>query len=92
MEEWAANPKMAAFLAKNDPAVDPDFHLKKPTFIALGPDDAFVFENTTRALVARLKSDGAPVTYNEYPHTDHFTVIRASQPDIMSFLKQRFAD
>jgi acetyl esterase/lipase len=46
----------------------------------------------TRALVDRLKAAGTPVTYNEYPHTDHFTVIRASQPDIMGFLKQRFAD
>ncbi|MET3579821.1 pimeloyl-ACP methyl ester carboxylesterase [Mesorhizobium robiniae] len=90
--DWATAPKMAAFLAENDPAVDPDFRLKKPTFIALGPDDAFVFENTTRALVSRLKADGTPVTYNEYPRTDHFTVIRASQPDIMGFLKQRFAD
>jgi pimeloyl-ACP methyl ester carboxylesterase len=91
-EDWATVPKMAAFLAANDPAVDPGFHLNKPTFIALGPDDAFVFENTTRALVARLKAAGTAVTYNEYPHTDHFTVIRASQPDIMGFLKQRFAD
>ncbi len=91
-QDWATNPKMAAFLAENDPAVDPDFRLKKPTFIAFGPDDAFVFENTTRALVVRMKAAGTPVTYNEYPHTDHFTVIRASQPDIMDFLKQRFAD
>jgi pimeloyl-ACP methyl ester carboxylesterase len=91
-EDWAADPKMAAFLAANDPAANPNFRLKKPTFISLGPDDAFVFQNTTRALVARLKADGTPVTYNEYPHTDHFTVIRAAQPDTMAFLKQRFAD
>jgi pimeloyl-ACP methyl ester carboxylesterase len=91
-QDWASDPKMAAFLAANDPAANPNFRLKKPTFISLGPDDAFVFLNTTRALVARLRADGAPVTYNEYPHTDHFTVIRAAQPDTMSFLKQLFAD
>lgn len=91
-ENWASDPKMAAFLAANDPAANPNFHLKKPTFISLGPDDAFVFLNTTRALVARLKADGTPVTYNEYPGTDHFTVIRAAQPDTMTFLQQLFAD
>jgi pimeloyl-ACP methyl ester carboxylesterase len=91
-DDWAKMPKMAAFLADNDPAVDPDFLLRTPTFIALGPDDPFVFLNTTRALVDRMKADGTPVTYKEYPSTDHFTVIRASQPDIMRFLKQRFAD
>ena len=91
-QDWASNPKMAAFLAANDPAANPNFRLKKPTFISLGPDDAFVFLNTTRALVARLSADGAAVTYNEYPGTDHFTVIRAAQPDTMSFLKQLFAD
>ncbi len=91
-ENWASDPKMATFLAANDPAANPNFRLKKPTFISLGPDDAFVFLNTTRALVARLKADGTPVTYNEYPGTDHFTVIRAAQPDTMAFLKQLFAD
>ncbi|MBP2549749.1 pimeloyl-ACP methyl ester carboxylesterase [Neorhizobium galegae] len=91
-ENWADDPKMAAFLGVNDPAANPNFRLRKPTFISLGPDDAFVFLNTTRALVARLKADGTPVTYNEYPGTDHFTVIRAAQADTMAFLKQRFAD
>lgn len=91
-QDWASDPKIAAFLAANDPAANPTFRLKKPTFISLGPDDAFVFLNTTRALVARLKADGAAVTYNEYPGTDHFTVIRAAQPDTKSFLKQLFAD
>ncbi len=91
-QDWASDPKMAAFLAANDPAANPNFRLRKPTFISLGPDDAFVFLNTTRALVARLRADGTPVTYNEYPHTDHFTVIRAAQPDTMSFLKQLFAN
>jgi pimeloyl-ACP methyl ester carboxylesterase len=90
-ENWASDPKMAAFLAENDPAANPNFRLKKPTFISLGTDDAFVFQNTTAALVARLKADGTPVTYNEYPGTDHFTVIRAAQPDTMTFLKQLFA-
>ncbi len=91
-ENWAAEPKMAAFLAVNDPAANANFRLKKPTFISLGPDDAFVFQNTTAALVARLKADGTPVTYKEYPGTDHFTVIRAAQPDTMAFLKELFAD
>ncbi len=91
-ENWASDPKMAAFLAENDPAANPNFRLKKPTFISLGPDDSFVFQNTTSALVARLKADGTPVTYKEYPGTDHFTVIRAAQPDTMTFLKQLFAD
>jgi len=91
-ENWASDPKMAAFLAANDPAANPNFRLKKPTFISLGTDDAFVFQNTTGALVGRLKADGTPVTYNEYPGTDHFTVIRAAQPDTMNFLKQLFAD
>jgi pimeloyl-ACP methyl ester carboxylesterase len=91
-ENWASDPKMAAFLAANDPAANPNFRLKKPTFISLGTDDAFVFQNTTAALVARMKADGTPVTYKEYPGTDHFTVIRTAQPDTMSFLKQLFAD
>lgn len=90
-ENWANDPKMAAFLAENDPAANPNFQLKKPTFISLGPDDAFVFQDTTSALVARLKADGTPVTYKEYQGTDHFTVIRAAQPDTMAFLKQLFA-
>lgn len=89
---WAATPKMADFLERNDVAVDPNFRLAKPTMILVGTKDPFIFNELTEKLVKRLETAGTPVTYKEYPGKDHFDVIRTSQPDIMAFLKDRFAN
>lgn len=89
---WATAPKMADFLERNDVAVDPNFRLTKPTLILVGTKDPFIFNDLTEQLVKRLETAGTPVTYKEYPGKDHFDVIRSSQPDIMAFLKERFAN
>jgi pimeloyl-ACP methyl ester carboxylesterase len=91
-QNWAASPGMSDFLERNDVAVDPTFRLAKPTLIIVGTKDPFIFNDLTEQLVKLLETAGTPVTYKEYPYKDHFDVIRSSQPDIMAFLKERFAN
>ena len=89
---WAANPRMKAFLAANDPAVMPGVTLRKPTLIVQGTADTFVLEPLTTKFVAKLRAAGAPITYKEYPGADHFTVIRQAEADVLAFLHERFAN
>ncbi len=87
---WAETPRMRAFLAANDPAVTPNFTLRKPTLIVQGTADPLVLEPLTSAFVAKLQAAGAPVTYKRYEGADHFTVIRRADADVLAFLGDRF--
>lgn len=87
---WAANPRMSAFLAANDPAAAPGFTLHRPTLIVQGTADPFVLEPLTTRFVERLRATGASVTYKRYPGADHFTIIRRADADVLAFLRDVF--
>lgn len=87
---WAKTPRMAAFLAANDPAVTPRFTLRHPTLITQGSADPLVLEPLTTRFAGQLRGRGAPVTYKVYPGADHFTVIRQADADVLAFLAARF--
>ena len=88
---WATTPRMRAFLAANDPSVTPGYTLHYPTLIAQGTADPLVPEPLTTRFADTLRARGAPVTYKVYPGADHFTVIRAADADVLSFVATRFA-
>lgn len=87
---WERTPRMAAFLAANDPAVTPGFTLRHPTLIVQGSADPLVLEPLTTRFVGKLRGRGAPVTYKVYPGADHFTVIRQADANVLAFLAARF--
>ncbi|SEQ88728.1 Serine aminopeptidase, S33 [Lentzea xinjiangensis] len=87
--DWAANEAMRNFLAISDPGADPRFALRKPTFIAQGTNDAFVFEEVVTPFVATARQNGSPIDYRIYPGADHFSLIKASGEDLLDFLARR---
>lgn len=84
--DWSTEPAMAAFLAANDPAAIPSFRLRLPTLIAQGTDDGFVAEPLTAAFSAKLVAIGSPVTYRTYAATDHLSIVKAANSDVLAFL------
>ncbi len=86
--QWSTTPEMSAFLAANDPAVMPGFALRVPTLIVQGTADVFVPEPLDLAFTAKLIAAGDPVTYHTYQGKDHFTIIPAATPEVLTFLAQ----
>ncbi len=88
VEAYAA--EAPAFLAANDPSVEPGFNLRLPTLIVQGAADTLVPEPFTATFAHKLIAAGDPVSYREYAGADHFTVIKAATPDVLTFLAKRF--
>lgn len=84
--QWSAVPEMSAFLAANDPAVEPGFNLRLPTLIVQGTADVFVPDSFTTTFANKLIAAGDPVSYFEYAGADHFTLIPDATPDVLNFL------
>lgn len=84
--QWSAVPEMSAFLAANDPAVEPGFNLRLPTLIVQGTADAFVPEPLTTTFANKLIAAGDPVSYFVYSGADHFTLIKDATPDVLIYL------
>jgi len=83
---WSTEPGMAAFLAANDPAATPGFKVELPTLIVQGTEDGFVPEPLNAAFSAKLIAAGSPVTYRTYSGTDHLSIVKAANSDVLAFL------
>ena len=83
---------MQAYLAANDPAVEPNFRLTAPTLILQGTADVFVQPTLTNELVSRLQATTPPpsLAYKTYPGMDHATVMTVAAPEVIAFLSSRF--
>ena len=90
--QWSTVPEMASFLSTNDPAVEPGFNLRLSTLIVQGTADPFVPEAFTASFAQRLIAAGDPVSYREYMGADHFTLIKAATPDVLTFLAKQFEE
>ncbi len=89
--DWAANPRMHAFLLANDQGEMETFMLRQPALIVQGTDDTFVSAPLNTALAARLRDAGSPLSFKLYPGADHFSVLVQSDKDVLAFIAARFA-
>jgi pimeloyl-ACP methyl ester carboxylesterase len=72
-------------LDANEPST---LHIKVPTLVQQGDDDAVAFKFLTDPLVASLKANGASVDYKTYPGVDHDgIVVGAPAADATAWLK-----
>lgn len=85
---WDLVPEVRDYLAKNDPALMPEFFPRRPTLILQGGQDISVPDELTTAFVANLAGRAQQVDYRLFSEADHFSILPAAMPDALAFLKQ----
>jgi acetyl esterase/lipase len=86
--DWLAQPRVAAWFARNEPGRRPS---AAPILLLQGNKDEFVPEFVTRDLAARLCANGDTIDYRVFPGADHDRVIYRGYDDVVQWLRARFA-
>lgn len=74
----------AGLIRENSPGAAP---IGVPVFIGQGDRDQIIAAEHTDRYAARLRESGIPVEYRRYADRDHFSIITASDHDVMNWIR-----